>query len=255
MMESDFRISGKNQSLDIFPLGDIHVGSPQFNEELFELWIKTFKEDKNQKIIYMMGDEIDLATKRLGNSAYKQDMAPNDQIDYVVKNLKPFKKYIRGIVNSNHLARASKEFDLNLPRIIATALDVPFKNNIYDKLIINDTKEFSVYATHGSKNSTQNHLMLGAVQRQLAHIHCDLGLYGHTHKLGTITDYSVDHEGYKRKTFVLTGSFLDFEDSYAEEMCLKPQPAGFSIISVDKFLKPNVDFITSIDLERSRYYD
>ena len=79
----NYKLSTRKK-LQIYPLGDIHIGSPFFNEDFLEHWIRSFKGSKSEKLIYLQGDLIDLATKRLGNSAYEQKMSVDDQIDMVL---------------------------------------------------------------------------------------------------------------------------------------------------------------------------
>ena len=45
---------------------------------------------------------------------------------------------------------------------------------------------------------------------------------------------------YKRRTFVISGHFLSYKDSYAEEMGLKPVPEAFTRVDVDKNLNTSV---------------
>ena len=75
----------ERKKLQFYPLGDIHIGSPQFNEEFLEFWKKTFLGSSSEKIIYLQGDLLDCATKRLGNSSYKQTMSIDEQVEYIIK--------------------------------------------------------------------------------------------------------------------------------------------------------------------------
>ena len=235
----NFRLKN-GKKLNIFPFSDIHFGSPNCNVEFFEFMLDKFDKTKGSKIIYMLGDECDVATKRQGNSTYQQKINLNEQIDFIIDSFKPFKKHINGIVQSNHMARTKNEFDLDITKVIAKNLDIPYYNNIYEKLKIGK-KPYVVYATHGNKTSQQQHLMMGAIQRQTDHINANLFLYGHAHHLASWSQPNITAEGYVRKHYVLCGHMLDYKNSYAEVMGLKPNPPGFAKIQVDSNLRTNVE--------------
>lgn len=128
----------KKKKLQIFPLGDIHIGSPQCNYEFLEKWKEVFKGTKSEKRIYLQGDLLDCAKKSLSNSSYKQTMSVDEQIEYFIKFIKPFKKYINGMVIGNHEARIKKEFDLDIMKIIAESLNIEYANQLYHKYYINE---------------------------------------------------------------------------------------------------------------------
>lgn len=226
----DFKLS-KRKKLQIFPLGDVHVGNPQFNDEFFNVWLNVFRGSKSEKLIYLQGDLIDLATKRLGNSSYKQKMSVDDQIYVILGYLKPFKKYIVGSVSGNHEARTCKEFDLDVSKLIANELDCEYAPNLYHKYNIND-KEYKIYTQHGTKTSNQLHLMLGQVMRATQHIDANLFLYGHAHYCENMSLVNTTLDGYKRRNLVLTGHFLKYKGSYAEHMGLKANPCSFPVINI-----------------------
>lgn len=219
------------KKLQIYALGDTHIGSAHFNEDFLKYWDKVFTGTKSDKLIYLMGDLIDVATKRLGNSAFQQEMNVNEQIEYVIKFLEKHKQYIAGSVNSNHLDRTLKEFDLDIGRIIANNLECEHAPSLYHELFINDNP-YRVFAMHGTKTSNQLHLMFGALQRQTNHIEADLVLAGHCHYCSSISIPSINPRGYKRTHYVLTGHFLDYEGSYAHHQALKPNPPCFPIINI-----------------------
>lgn len=238
--KSEFKLKTKNQTLSIFPISDVHVGTPFFNKDFFEYMLKKFETTSGNKIIYLLGDLMDCATKRISNSAYQQVMTPEEQLNYVLDKLKPYSKYINGCVIGNHCQRFIKEFDLDIMKILADSLDSPYTIEINDTIYINDTP-YVIWGSHGTKTSQQLHLMQGAVMRQTQHIDANLYLYGHAHYLSNWSQVSKYGDAYKRKHYVLTGHFINYDGSYAQKMMLKPQLPGFSKISVDSNLRTNVD--------------
>lgn len=236
-----YELKNKNQTLSIFPVSDVHVGSPNFNQEFYEYMLTKFKQTSGEKIIYLLGDLMDCNTKRIGNSAYHQELTPNEQLNYIAKSLQPYKKYIKGCVPGNHENRYKKEFDLDLTQILAEQLDIEYNPaEVYDTLLIND-REYNIYGVHGTKTSQQQHLMQGNVQRQTSHINSNLYLYGHSHYLGNWSSVERHGDKYSRKNYVLTGHYLNYDGSYAQEQLLKPNLPGFCKVSIDRNLRTGVD--------------
>lgn len=239
-MNSDFNLTKKNQTVSIFPISDVHVGSPQFNQGFFEYMLNKFETTSGHKIIYLLGDLMDCATKRISNSSYKQVLSPEEQLDYIVEKLKPYKKHIRYGLAGNHENRFLKEFDLDITRILCDSLGVDYIGELYDTIFINN-RPYVIWGSHGTKTSQQQHLMQGAVMRQTQHIEANLYLYGHAHYLSNWSQVTKHGDDYKRKHYVLTGHYLNYDNSYAQKMLLKPQLPGFSKISVDSNHRTMVD--------------
>ena len=225
------------QNLTIIPISDLHAGSPFFNKEFFEYLLYQIRVTSDPKIIYLLGDELDVPVKRQGNSSFQARESPNETLEYLISKLKPFRKDIVGIVNSNHTTkRMLSEFNFNLSEVLGNSLDVPFSTNIHHTLSING-EPFTVFASHGTKTSSQLHLMQGACQRSTDYLDCDLVLMGHAHYLNFWSLPRLTRDGYKRRYYALCGHFLKYKDSYADVMGLKPNPEGFMKINVSKDLR------------------
>lgn len=229
-----------NKVVNIFPISDVHCGTPFFNQAYFEYMLDKIDHTSGYKIIYLLGDLMDCATKRLGNSAYRQIWTMEEQLEYITEQLRPFKNCIRGCVTGNHEARAKKEFDLDMTRILADSLDVEYGKEIYDMFCING-EPYTVWGTHGTKTSQQQHLMMGNVERQTNHIEANLYLYGHCHYGANWSKVVKNSKGYNRRHYVLTGHFLNYDGSYAEEKLLKPNLPCFNKITINKNIRTNVE--------------
>lgn len=221
-----------NETVSILPLSDLHVGSSQFNEDFFDQWLDMAKKTKNKRI-YCLGDFIEFASKKVGGSAFNQCMSPNEQMDYVVENLKPFKDDIIYFTNGNHCDRASKEFGLDLAKLMADRLDVKYAHGFIDQFQVNN-KIFTVNGSHGNTTSTRRDLSIGAFIRSTKDIVSDFYLRGHNHRLLYYYDFINTADGLKKKHYCYTGSFLNYRGSYAEKGGLNPLPAGYMIININK---------------------
>ena len=230
-----------NEKLHIYCLSDLHLGSNTCNEEYFEYALNMIKNDKSPKVLYLAGDLLEIASKKIGDSAFTQKINVNKQIDTLVNYLKPFKNIINGSVFSNHTgARTQREFNLNCDKLISNILEIPYDHTLTDKVYINDNP-YSIFVKHGNGSSNRNHLALGKIERDCASVEADLYFMGHLHRVGAISEVYIKDEEYKRKTFVLTGSFLSYKNSYAQYQGLSPIPEAFTRVDVDKNLNTSVN--------------
>ena len=221
-----------NESVAILPLSDLHVGSKQFNEDFFDEWIKMAERTKNKRI-YCLGDCIEFASKKVGDSSFNQVVNPNEQIDYVVDKLEPLKDDIIFFTDGNHCQRATKEFQLDVAKIMANRLTVPYAHGFIDTFKVNG-KEYVVNGSHGNTTSGRRDLSIGAIIRGTKDIESDFYLRGHNHRLLYYYDFVNTNEGLKKKHYCYTGSFLNYAGSYAEKAGLNPLPAGYMVININR---------------------
>lgn len=245
--EKKFEFDINKKPLHIYCLSDMHIGSNVFNNEFFEYALEMIEKDTHEKIIYLNGDVLEVGSKSVGNSAFKQRINVNEQLEIAMDYFAPFKDIVRGVTKGNHDSkRILKDFDFDLTQVLANSLGCSSVAQLKDKLIINE-REYNVFATHGKGSAPkQPHLALGKVMRETGYVNADLVFYGHIHRSGFIQTVGVVGDTFRRKNFVITGHFLSYKDSYAEEMGLKPIPECFTRVNVDKNLKTTCD-IFNID--------
>lgn len=221
-----------NESVSILPLSDLHVGSQQFNKDFFDDWIKMAERTTNKRI-YCLGDLIEFSSKKVGDSAFSQNINPNDQMDYVVDKLEPLKNDIIYFTDGNHCQRATKEFQLDVAKIMADRLGVHYSHGFIDTFKVNG-KEYVVNGSHGNTTSGRRDLSIGAIIRGTKDIEADFYLRGHNHRLLYYYDFVNTNEGLKKKHYCYTGSFLNYAGSYAEKAGLNPLPAGYMVININR---------------------
>jgi hypothetical protein len=231
-MKSNYKIKG-NQKLHIAGLSDLHWGSEQFNLEWFKTYLdELHKIPKHLLRIYLGGDLVEHASKTVGNSAFKTTMSLDEQIIQVIEHLKPFKKNIIYSCMGNHEVRSSKDFDMDINRIIAEQLDCDYGNQCLDTFNINDNP-FTIYVKHGKGSSTMAHLQQGKAIRETATIDANLYMEGHSHRLDFFTVPIRTFEGLKRKYYAFMGAFLNY-NGYPNQMFLPILPPAFQFITINK---------------------
>lgn len=170
-------------------------------------------------------------------------MTLDDQIDTAINYLKPFKKDIIFATRGNHELRSSKDYDLDIMRIIANALHCDYGHQVIDSFLINQ-QPFSVYAAHGKGSAAHFYTAESKIIRDTQHIQADLYLNGHNHRCGYFSvPYRCD-EGIRRKHYAFTGAFLRYT-GYPDMMQLPILPEAFLNLSISKDLlvNPNLFYI------------
>lgn len=92
---------GKNYAEVVF-MGDVHLGSPQFDKKRFEAMLNYCLQ--NKIYIFLMGDLLEIGTKdSVGAGVYEQEFSGQTQYEQMVSWLKPMadQKLILGIHNGN----------------------------------------------------------------------------------------------------------------------------------------------------------
>jgi predicted MPP superfamily phosphohydrolase len=222
--------------LKIIPLGDVHYGSPSFNMELFEKWIEVTKHSRN-KVILLNGDLIEFLDS---NRFHKPSdyVNVNDQLEFIIDNLKPFRKDIRCNLNGNHGVRTKKQYDLDTDKLIGDALGVETAKSFHQDLCIKQGKHpeyLRVFMQHEAPTSKSSLLAMRRFIDQMENIDAGLYIGGHNHRTMFITKIyrGLDYTPI-RKSFCFSGSFLNYKGSYADNGRFDFQIPSFPVITIDK---------------------
>jgi len=183
-------------------------------------------------MIILNGDLLENADLNVGDSAYNQVLNVNEQMDMIVDLLSPYSEYVYDEMTiGNHELRLKKSHDFDINKTLADRLGITSVSNILTTLNING-QPFIIYATHGRNSSSSDHLALGKIQRDVASFDANLYLYGHLHRCASISIPYTSTEGIKRRNYVITGAFLKYKGSYAEDLGLAHSPPAFVFVKV-----------------------
>ena len=230
MIKKEYKLKNK-QTINIIPIGDFHIGSNEFQDEFFEQMIKKVKK-LPRKRIYLMGDCLEVASKKVGDSAYEQNCTVEEQREYFINNIKPLKKDIVCYCTGNHENRLNKEFGFNIVKDMCRELGITYCNQNLDTFKVNDF-DFSIFTRHGKGFSSKKHLAMGKLERNTEHIIADMYLEGHNHRLCFWDQFTWYPEGYQRIYYGYTGHFLDYK-GYADTQYLRMEPPGWQLITLNK---------------------
>lgn len=223
----------------ILPVGDIHWGDPAFKKaakDKLQANLEWAVERKDHTKVILMGDIFNIAGRDSKTSPFGVN---HREIKDSKEFFRPYAKVIAGAIRGNHEARMVNQFghdplepwcdELKIPYLGVSALlriqvgkrddSNSFWNNYY----------MAVHHTKGGGGSIGNALNAAvAIEKVIAG--CDVYAGGHNHQLATGTQrrYVPTYSGpvLKKVHYVSCGSYLDYEDSYAEEGMLKPSKLG-----------------------------
>lgn len=96
--------------IHVYPIADAHIGSAEFDQQLFKTWIKTVQDDPFGYAV-LAGDMMNNGVKNSKTNVYEEVMRPSQQKEYLYQELKPIKDKILGACGGNHEYRNIREVD------------------------------------------------------------------------------------------------------------------------------------------------
>jgi predicted phosphodiesterase len=226
------------QELEIYGLGDLHIGSREFNQRDFKEVVLEILEKENRYCV-VLGDVVDNGLENSKTSPYSQVMTPHEQRDCAVELLSPLKERILGWTDGNHEQRTSRYADVDVSYLIADRIGVEgvYRPGICPLMLyVGERKNhrsqppnYSVGVTHGSSGGVTLGAGLTKAESFALANGFDIMVVGHSHKPSTapsVRFYSDYREGYMVgkiiRIMVCTG-WLDYgTGSYAVAKMYKP---------------------------------
>lgn len=212
--------------------GDVHIGHPTCLEE--QARAKLDYCLKNDVPVMVMGDMIECGlTGSVGDSVYMQRLNPQGQMDESIEWLTPLanKGLILGIHAGNHEARITKATGVDITKIIARQLRVPYLGSACWHLFYVGKQRYTLYTLHGASGSRFIYTKLKALT-DISHYFptADVVAMGHVHDLASVAIERQHVYGvqvvHRKQYCLLTGHYLGYKESYAEAKGMPPAKVG-----------------------------
>lgn len=97
-------------SINIYPLGDLHIGSENFDERAWQKWKQVVLNDVSGYIV-IVGDMVDNGLKNSKTNSYGAALRPREQKEWLKRELEPLKDKILGACRGNHEERSVNDTD------------------------------------------------------------------------------------------------------------------------------------------------
>jgi len=230
----------------ILPISDIHYGTPYCDINKLERYLDWAL--KREDVWFLLnGDLIDCATISSVGDVYGQKYNPQEQLDFILQFLAPFKDRIIAMTTGNHEHRVYRDTGIDISKIISDTLEIPYEpEGIVLKIHIGKDRNrksrqvpYLIYMTHGWSNARTSGAKLNTLE-SLSNIvvNADIYISSHTHKLMTTPDliYYIDDKNNKviekKRYYVNSGSYQVY-GGYAQFKGYRPVKLGTARIRLD----------------------
>lgn len=234
-----FRKKFDEDYIELILMGDEHIGSPQYKKDLHQKVLESCYE-KNRYMIHM-GDGIEAATRNsIGAGVYQQEEIIDKQMNEFRALYEPFveKGLFIGGHPGNHELRVFNDEGLNLTRQMYRAMKARYFGIAKASVLRVGNQTYKIYSTHGSSGARLPYTKIKSALDMEKIIDVDIYAMAHVHQLmHHVRNYNViDLKKTKivtgSKHFILTGSYLEFWDSYAQMKNMEPARIGSPVVKL-----------------------
>jgi len=219
----------------LIPIGDLHRGDRHLSARgLGKLkgYLDWVRERENARV-FLMGDILNVASRSSKTNPF-ESTSGDDEYAKAIELFRPYAKQIVGCITGNHEQRMHKEFGFNPLKPFCNELGIPFCGfSACLRLRVGKRKdrknEFEqtywgfVHHGVGGGGTLGSAINRKAKLQEIVH-GMDFYMAGHDHQLiaGTrnILLPKRDNIEHQRVHYIDTGSFLDWNESYAEEAAM-----------------------------------
>jgi hypothetical protein len=180
-----------------------------------------------------MGDILNSATKTsVGAAVFDEENHGDKQYEDMIDLLTPIKEKIYGAFIGNHENRIFDSTGYNVTKMMARELGHKYYGyGAFIKIRVKD-HNYIIYGTHGASGATLPYTKIKRLLDMSSFIDADIYLMGHVHssqvhtqevKSVNLKDKVVERH---KKYYILTGHYLNYENSYAEMKNMRPEKQG-----------------------------
>lgn len=167
--------------LRILVASDWHIGSTHCDMALINRVLEY--ADEQQAYILLAGDMIEMAIKKSVGSVWEQNLSPTDQIAALTEMFGHRSHRIIAVLTGNHEGRISRESDVDIVRLWADSIKVPYLNKAGVIAITAHGNNWVIYAQHGVRGTGRRPgSSLNAIHEMAENVVADIYIHGHHHR-------------------------------------------------------------------------
>ena len=167
--------------LRVYAIGDVHVGSAQFDEYVIKKKLRIIEADPCGTLV-LCGDLGDFGLKNSKTNVYQATMSPREQLKYIRELFEPITDKISAVVPGNHEERITREIGTCPMYDLCVLWGIPevYRENMaitkYQFGEQNKRQQFTFIGvtTHGTTRN-KHKKFLGCIEG------ADFAVSGHTH--------------------------------------------------------------------------
>lgn len=223
-------------TLEIYPLADVHIGDPLHDRKRLDNFINEVLAEENRYVI-VNGDIINNAVRQGVSDIYSEELNPNEQIDETVSLLEPIKHRILVITEGNHEARTYRQDGVLIMYQVAQRLNIfdTYSEGAYLLFVKfgrsqgRDCRKmpYAIYGKHGAGGGRKVGAKAIRLFEMAEVIDADIFIHSHTHvpiilrKIFFRVDYRNEKATPIEQLFINTNAFLNY-GGYGEEKGYAP---------------------------------
>ena len=233
--------------LNLYAIGDVHVGSPEHDESVIRKKLQIIQEDPFGALA-LCGDLGNFGLRTSVSNVYQETMSPMQQIEHIYKLFEPVKDKIVACIPGNHEERITREvgtcpmYDLCVRWGIQ---DVYRENVAIVKLVFGTHKgkqqnTFIGIVTHGSTRAKHKKFVSGFDG-------IDFAISGHTHT----PEYSP-HGKIRVNSIKASAAHVPYKEIVVDA---NMQPGGYGLKKEYEILPPPELQYLELSIQRESNYN
>lgn len=220
------------------PFYDVHIGNETWDEEFTRAAIEWVKNEK-YTLSWFGGDILEMSSRHsVGDGVYAQVLTPQEQFEYAIELFAPIREKLLFSIPGNHEDRTSKEIGINISKVLADVMRLPYSNDYMYMVIEWANQRIRVATHHGSGGARTPGSQRNAARKMMNFFpRCDFYWTGHLHSplwdLAYQLDTDVDGFITERPGLVmLSSAHLKAGGGYAAKSQMVPSSPGMSYATI-----------------------
>lgn len=206
-----------HDSLHVYPVGDLHLGSPHCATDALGEWLQYLEETDGVSLLNT-GDNLNCAIATSVSDTYGETMNVGEARALLTELFRPLaeKDKLDGIIDGNHEERIYRAVGDSPNAAVAEALGVAYAPAALCVVYHVGDQEYTLYVRHGKGGGATMGAAVNRLEKQERIIDADVYVSGHTHTQVAFPKNTFVRDGdlvlRKKRLFVCSGSFLGYED-------------------------------------------
>ena len=234
-----------DETVEILPLADIHIGDKNSDIELVKKLIQTVRDIPNRYLI-LDGDLMNTAIVGSKSDVYSEIMTPSEELKRCKEIFEPIKDKILCVLPGNHEERVTKTTGVCMTEILCRELGIqsvysPTSAVIFLKMGWYRKKGrpfvYTIYVNHGSGGGRKPGSKISRLADYASIVDADVFIVGHTHFPASFKQqtYRVNTSNstvtLREQLFVNTASALSY-GGYGDRQGYQPGSNSYPVITL-----------------------
>lgn len=236
--EMDVTLPDALDTIQLAPLYDVHIGSPQHDNGLLKRHLEWIADTPNV-FTFDGGDAFENITPQNAEMGHTPT-SPEEQIIEVTRQYAPIQHKMLFKLPGNHEDRTRRFSGMSSGRRLADNLRIPYFSDYAFVNLKWRGNNFRLLAHHGAGGATTAGAQRNSARKELTWTHPDILWTGHLHQPLVDTVMVVDRDqktgrAYERSMMVMISpSFLKYFGGYAAKARFGPGSRGISVVQLQE---------------------